>query len=180
MYDQRLEVRVSENKVRVGEIAPDFTLPDQSGKPVRLRELLGRGTVVLYFYPKDQTPGCKLEARAFRDSHDRFTAAGADVVGVSSDSVASHRRFAARERLPFTLLSDRAGAVRALYGVEKTLGILPGRVTYVIDQGGVVRHIYASQLKATQHSREALDAVRALGRDPAEARGASSHPPSPS
>ncbi|HEU5262319.1 MAG TPA: peroxiredoxin [Gemmatimonadales bacterium] len=161
---------MSENNVRIGEIAPDFSLPDQAGKPMRLRELLGRGTVVLYFYPKDQTPGCRREARAFRDSYDRFTAAGADVIGVSSDSVASHRRFAARERLPFTLLSDRDGAVRALYGVEKTLGILPGRVTYVIDRGGVVRHIYASQLKATRHSQEALDAVRSLSGDRAQAR----------
>jgi peroxiredoxin Q/BCP len=118
--------------------------------------------VVLYFYPKDQTPGCTLEARAFRDSYDRFTASGADVVGVSSDSVASHRRFAARERLPFTLLSDREGTVRALYGVEKTLGILPGRVTYVIDRAGIVRHIYSSQLRPRRHTRQALEAARGL------------------
>jgi len=149
-------------RVRVGDAAPDFTLPDQAGRPVRLHELLGRGTVVLYFYPKDQTPGCTLEARAFRDSHDRFAATGAEVIGVSSDSVGSHRRFAARERLPFTLLSDRAGAVRALYGVEKTLGILPGRVTYVIDRAGVIRHIYSSQLRPKRHTRQALEAAREL------------------
>jgi len=149
-------------KVKVGDLAPDFTLSDQEGKPVRLRELIGRRAVVLYFYPKDATPGCTIEARAFRDSYDRFSAAGADVVGVSSDSIASHRRFAASQALPFTLLSDRDGAVRASYGVEKTLGLLPGRVTYVIDHAGVVRHIYSSQLRATRHSREALDAVRAL------------------
>src|SRR5438876_9066656 len=158
-----------EKKVRVGDRAPDFTLPDQTGKPVQLRDLLGRGTVVLYFYPKDETPGCTLEARAFRDSYDRFTAAGAEVVGISSDSVASHRRFATRQRLPFLLLSDRDGTVRQLYGVEKTLGILPGRVTYVIDWEGVVRHIYSSQLRATRHSRESLAVARALRAAPARA-----------
>src|SRR5438876_1799578 len=110
-----------EKKVRVGDRAPDFTLPDQTGKPVQLRDLLGRGTVVLYFYPKDETPGCTLEARAFRDSYDRFTARGAEVVGISSDSVAAHRRFAARHGLPFLLLSDRGASVRELYGVEQTL-----------------------------------------------------------
>src|SRR6266567_9465596 len=107
-------------KVRVGDVAPDFTLPDQWGKPVQLRDLVGRKTLVLYFYPKDETPGCTIEARAFRDSYDAFTAAGAEVVGVSADSVASHRRFAAKQGLPFLLLSDRDGTVRELYGVEKT------------------------------------------------------------
>jgi peroxiredoxin Q/BCP len=150
-----------DRKVSVGDVAPDFTLPDQSGTPVRLRDLVGRKSVVLYFYPKDETPGCTIEARAFRDSYDAFTAAGAQVVGVSSDTVASHRRFAQHHDLPFLLLSDRDGAVRELYGVERTLGILPGRVTYVIDSDGVVRHVYASQLRVTRHTREALDAVRA-------------------
>src|SRR5216117_3808985 len=159
-----------EKKVRVGDRAPDFTLPDQTGKPVQLRDLLGRGTVVLYFYPKDETPGCTLEARAFRDSYDQFTARGAEVVGISSDSVAAHRRFAARHGLPFLLLSDRGGTVRELYGVDKTLGLLPGRVTYVIDKAGVVRRTYSSQLRATRHTREALDALRALDEDAASAR----------
>jgi len=148
--------------VRVGDLAPDFTLLDQTGTPVRLRDLLGKTTVVLYFYPKDQTPGCTIEARAFRDNYARFAEAGAEVVGISSDSVASHRRFAAKESLPFLLLSDRGGAVREQYGVEKTLGILPGRVTFVIDTAGVVRHIYSSQLRATQHTREALEVVDTL------------------
>ena len=149
-----------DKKVRVGDRAPDFTLPDQTGKPVQLRDLLGRGTVVLYFYPKDETPGCTLEAHAFRDSYDRFTAAGAEVVGISSDSVGSHRRFAARHALPFLLLSDRGGGVRELFGVDKTLGFL--RVTYVIDKAGVVRRTYSSQVLATRHSRVALAALAAL------------------
>jgi peroxiredoxin Q/BCP len=147
--------------VRVGEIAPDFTLLDQRGKPVRLHELTEQRNVALYFYPKDATPGCTLEARAFRDAYDVFIAADTEVIGVSSDSVKSHERFAANERLPFLLLSDRDGMVRELYGVERTLGILPGRVTFVIGKGGVVRHVYSSQLRATQHSREALQAINA-------------------
>ncbi len=147
--------------VRVGDAAPDFTLLDQWGKPVRLHELTEKKNVALYFYPKDATPGCTLEARSFRDAYDVFIAADTEVIGVSSDSVKSHQRFAAGERLPFLLLSDRDGAVRELYGVERTFGILPGRVTYVIGRGGVVRHVYASQLRVTQHSREALQALSA-------------------
>jgi len=152
-----------ERKVRVGDIAPDFTLPDQTGTAVRLKDLLGRKTVVLYFYPKDETPGCTIEARAFRDSYEKFSAQGAQVVGVSADSVRSHRRFAQRHGLQFLLLSDHDGAVRRLYGVEKTLGLVPGRVTYVIDRDGAVRHVYSSQLRATRHPREALTVLAALG-----------------
>jgi thioredoxin-dependent peroxiredoxin len=145
--------------VRVGDAAPDFTLPDQRGQLVHLHDLTEKKNVALYFYPKDATPGCTAEARAFRDAYDAFIAADTEVIGVSSDSVKSHERFAANERLPFLLLSDRNGAVRELYGVERTLGILPGRVTYVIGRGGIVRHVYSSQLRATQHTREALGAV---------------------
>lgn len=148
--------------VRVGDLAPDFTLPDQRGIPVRLGDLVGKKHVVLYFYPKDATPGCTAEARAFRDAYDAFTAADTEVVGVSSDSVRSHQRFAAKHELPFMLLSDRDGAVRRLYGVERTLGILPGRVTYVIDRDGIVRHVYSSQLAATRHVREARHALKGL------------------
>jgi peroxiredoxin Q/BCP len=145
--------------VSVGDRAPDFTLPDQLGEPVRLAQLVGKKNVVLYFYPKDATPGCTAEARAFRDAYDTFTDADTEVVGVSSDSIKSHKRFAAKHQLPFRLLSDRDGAVRALYGVERTLGILPGRVTYVIDRHRVVRHVYSSQLAATRHVREARQAL---------------------
>ena len=147
--------------VRVGDTAPDFTLPDQRGRPVRLHDLTEKKNVALYFYPKDATPGCTAEAQAFRDAYDAFSATDTEVIGVSSDSIKSHERFAAKQRLPFLLLSDRDGAVRNLYGVERTLGILPGRVTYVISRGGTVRHVYSSQLRATRHSREALRAVSA-------------------
>lgn len=147
--------------IRAGDTAPDFTLLDQQGRPVRLSALTEKKNVALYFYPKDATPGCTIEARSFRDAHQAFAAADTEVVGVSSDSVKSHERFAANERLPFLLLSDRDGAVRKLYGVERSFGILPGRVTFVIARGGLVQHVYSSQLQPARHSREALQAVNA-------------------
>jgi peroxiredoxin Q/BCP len=145
--------------IKVGDRAPDFTLPDASGKDVSLAGLGGK-PVVLYFYPKDDTPGCTKEACSFRDQYEDFRDAGAQVVGVSSDSTASHAKFAARHKLPFTLLSDAGGRVRKLYGVPATLGLLPGRVTFVIDAGGVVRHVFNSQLDATRHVSEALAVLR--------------------
>jgi len=161
-----------ERMLRIGDFAPDFTLPDQGGRPVRLSEVLGQRTVVLYFYPKDETPGCTIEARAFRDSYDLFSNAGAEVIGISGDSVRAHHRFATRNALPFLLLSDRDGAVRERYGVEKTLGLLPGRVTFVIDTAGVVRHIFSSQLQVKRHSREAAGAVQALRAEAPPSSGA--------
>jgi len=152
--------------VRVGDAAPDFTLPVQSGGSLRLRDLVGTKAIVLYFYPRDHTPGCSTEARAFRDRYETFVAAGAEVIGVSGDSIKSHQRFADRLRLPFILLSDEQGAVRELYGVEKTLGLVPGRVTFVIDRDGIVRHIFSSQLDAELHVREALAALDAIAPPP--------------
>jgi len=149
--------------VEVGDPAPDFTLPSQSGDQVRLSDVWHRGPVVLYFYPKDETPGCTTEACTFRDSYEAFKEAGAEVVGVSSDSVTSHESFAAKHRLPFILLADDGGRVRKQYGVRPTLGILPGRVTYVIDGQGVVRHVFSSQTGVQRHVQEALDALNEIG-----------------
>jgi peroxiredoxin Q/BCP len=146
-----------------GDRAPEFSLPDANGRSVRLADFRGKRAVVLYFYPKDDTPGCTKEACGFRDSYEEFTAAGAEVIGVSSDSGASHQGFARKHKLPFTLLSDRDGTVRKQYGVPATLGLLPGRVTFVIDRAGVVRHVFNSQLAATRHVAEALAALRASG-----------------
>jgi peroxiredoxin Q/BCP len=97
---------------------------------------------VVYFYPADDTPGCTAEACAFRDSHEDFVDAGALVIGISGDSAESHEKFADKHSLPFTLLSDRGGAVRKLYGVKKTLGFLPVRATYVLsgNSSAVKRH----------------------------------------
>jgi peroxiredoxin Q/BCP len=143
---------------QLGEVAPDFTLPDANGSDLTLSTLRG-SWVVVYFYPKDDTPGCTAESCAFRDSHEAFTDAGAVVIGISSDSVESHRAFADRHNLPFTLLADTDSAVRKSWGVGKTLGILPGRVTYVIDPEGVVRKVFSSQFRATAHIAEALAAI---------------------
>jgi thioredoxin-dependent peroxiredoxin len=150
------------HSVKAGDKAPDFTLPSQVGEPVRLSDRLGERVVILYFYPKDETPGCTKEACAFRDSYEVFTDAGAEVIGVSSDSVASHLAFAGHHKLPFTLLSDEDGSVRKSYGVPSTLGLLPGRVTYVIDRAGVVRHVVNSQLNIGRHIDSALEIVRGL------------------
>lgn len=153
--------------VRVGDRAPDFTLDNQDGQPVTPGRL-GR-PVVLYFYPKDETPGCTAEACSFRDTFADLRAAGADVFGISSDSVASHSQFATRHGLPFTLLSDPGGRVRSLFGVPRSFGLLPGRVTYVLDADGVVRGIFASQLAAARHASEALRILRELGPSPSTA-----------
>jgi len=129
---------------------------------VSLRDSLGEKPVVLYFYPRDDTPGCTKEACAFRDSFEEFRRLDAEVIGISSDSVESHRNFAKNHDLPFTLLSDGEGKVRRLYGVPNTLGLFPGRVTYVIDEEGVVRHIFSSQLGMEKHVEEALKALRSI------------------
>jgi peroxiredoxin Q/BCP len=148
--------------LKVGDKVPDFTLPDQDGKAVSLDELLKLGCLVLYFYPKDDTPGCTVEACSFRDQHQELLEEGACVVGVSSDGVESHRRFADKFSIPFRLLSDKGGELRKRFGVPRTLGLIDGRVTYVIDAQGVVRHIFDSQLRMRQHVEEAFRLVRAL------------------
>jgi len=148
--------------VQAGDKAPDFTLPSQSGEQVRLQDRLGERVVVLYFYPKDDTSGCTAEACAFRDSHEVFTEAGAEVIGISSDSAERHAAFAGQHNLPFTLLSDQGGRVRKQYGVPAVLGLLPGRVTYVIDRQGTVRHVFNSMTNINQHVGDALEVVRQL------------------
>ena len=147
--------------IQPGNPAPDFTLSDASGRTVRLADYRGKKAVVLYFYPKDDTPGCTKEACTFRDQYQDFQDAGAEVIGVSSDSTASHSKFAEKYRLPFVLVADPGGAVRKKYGVPATLGLLPGRVTFVIDREGIVRHVFNSQFQATRHVEEALTALRA-------------------
>ena len=148
--------------LHAGDRAPDFELASAAGNPVKLSDFAGKKSVVLYFYPKDDTPGCTVEACGFRDAYDVFAEAGAEVIGVSSDSVSSHDHFAKKFHLPMTLLSDPDGAVRAKYGVKSTLGLFPGRVTFVIDKEGVVRHAFSSQLRFSKHVQEALEVVKQL------------------
>ena len=146
--------------LQVGDAAPDFELASQTGDSVTLSGLRGQW-VVVYFYPQDDTPGCTTEACSFRDSFEDFTDAGAVVIGISKDSVESHVKFAEKHHLPFTLLSDPGAKTAKRWGVGKSLGILPGRVTYVISPQGVVRKKFSSQLRASKHKDEALEAIRA-------------------
>jgi peroxiredoxin Q/BCP len=146
--------------VNVGSQLPDSTLAGDSG-PVKLRDHLGK-TLVVYFYPKDETPGCTKEACSFRDSYEDFTAAGAEVIGISRDDGTSHAGFKAKNRLPFTLLSDADGKVAASWGIKKTLGLLPGRVTFVFDKDGVCKSRFDSQLRVGKHVDDALALVKKL------------------
>lgn len=148
--------------MNVGDKAPDFILSSQDGEQIRMGDILGKKEVVIYFYPKDNTPGCTTEARAFRDDYESFKQLDAEVFGISSDTVESHRNFSAKCELPFKLLSDSGGKVRKLYGVQASLGMLPGRVTYVIDSKGVIRHIFSSQLSPRKHVSEAVRILRAI------------------
>lgn len=148
--------------VNIGDKAPGFTLPSQDGEQINMGELLGKKEIVLYFYPKDNTPGCTTEARAFRDDYDSFRQLDVELFGISSDTVDSHRDFAAKCSLPFKLLSDTGGKVRKLYEVPASLGLLPGRVTYVIDSRGVVRHIFSSQMNPRKHVSEAVRILKSI------------------
>ena len=152
----------------VGDKAPDFTLSSSTGELVTLSDLTrskGR-TVVVFFYPKDDTPGCTAEACGFRDLYEEFARAGAEVVGISADSAVSHLRFAGKHKLQMKLLTDVGGAVGQAYGVRSIFGLLPGRATFVVDRDGVVRHSFASQLRIVSHVQQALAAVRRLERSP--------------
>ena len=151
-----------------GKKAPAFQLADANGKNVALKDLLGAGNLVLYFYPKDMTPGCTIEACSFRDHNDRLIALGAQVVGISGDSSASHTKFTEKHGLNFPLLADPENKVTGLYGVYKMKSLYGRqfmgieRTTFVIDKSGVVRRIFA-KVKVNGHTDEVIEALRALG-----------------
>jgi len=132
------------------------------GDNVTLSEYLGKKNIVLYFYPKDETAGCIKEACTFRDNYEELTNLRAEVIGISGQSIESHKSFASHYGLPFILLADVDNKIRELYGVPSTMGILPGRVTYIIDKKGLVRHIFVSQTKAQRHVEEAKNTLRLL------------------
>ena len=150
--------------MQTGDRAPDFTATAHNGETITLADYRGKQAVVLYFYPRDDTPGCTAQACGFRDAYEDFVRAGAVVIGVSSDTLDSHRQFAAGRRLPFLLISDADGALRKSFGVPSTFGVLPGRVTYVIDREGLVRHVFNSQLNPAGHITEALRVVEELAK----------------
>lgn len=148
--------------LNTGDQAPDFTLTSQSGESVRLSSFQGKQSVVLFFYPRDFSPGCTKEVCHFRDSYEEFSKLGAQVIGISSNDQASHEKFASQYKVPYLLLTDPGASVRDAYGVKKTFGLLPGRATFVIDKNGTVRHIYSSQMNPDRHIDEALAALRKL------------------
>ena len=144
-----------------GDRAPLIALQDQNGVERRSDQLAGK-SLVLFFYPKDDTPGCTMEACAFRDSYADLQALGAEVWGVSGDNAGSHQRFASRHNLPYPLLVDQNNQLRRAFGVPGVLGLLPGRVTYVIDGEGVVHHVFNNLLDGPAHRREALECLKRL------------------
>lgn len=146
----------------VGQKIPEVVFRGEQGAEVKLSQYLGKKTIVLYFYPKDETTGCTAEACSFRDSYEDFKAAGAEVIGVSADDEASHASFKTNHRLPFVLLSDSGGVAAKAFGVKKTFGLIAGRVTFVIDREGVVRHRFDSLIRVTEHVSQALDLVKQL------------------
>ncbi|MBO2012814.1 peroxiredoxin [Hymenobacter negativus] len=149
--------------LKIGDQAPDFSLKSTNGSTFSLSKQKGQKAIVLYFYPKDDTPGCTAEACSFRDQYEDFKDLGAEVIGISSDSEASHQKFTQKHRLPFELLADTDGKVRKLYEVPRALlGLLPGRVTFVIDKEGVIQYIFNSLSGATDHVSNAKKMLQGL------------------
>ena len=151
------------NEIKVGSTIPAFTLPDQNGNLFDINSVLGKKNLVIYFYPKDDSPGCTAQACAFRDHFEIFSEADAVIIGISSQSVKSHKEFAEKHRLSFTLLSDEGNKIRKQFGVPTNLfGLLPGRVTYVADKSGKVIYTFNSQLQTQKHVDEALRILQGL------------------
>ena len=145
------------NKILIVDMIPSFTLKDQNGNEFDISSLLGRKKLVIFFYPQDGSLNCTREACYFRDLADVFDEADAIVIGISSQSVESHKEFAERNMLKYTLLSDNENKVRKLFGVPgRIFGLIPGRVTYVTDRSGKVVYIFDSQTETQRHADEAL------------------------
>jgi peroxiredoxin Q/BCP len=141
----------------IGDTLPSFELTNDQDEVFKLTEHIGKNNLIIYFYPKDDTPGCTKEACAFRDGFEEFSDLDAEIIGISADSPQSHRDFKSKYELPFILLSDPDNKVRDLFGIKKDLlGIIPGRVTFVVDKKGIVQFIYNSQTNAEKHVKEAM------------------------
>jgi len=147
--------------LKIGDKIPSFTSIDSKGDSFDIIEYIGK-PLVIYFYPKDDTPGCTIQACTFRDKYEDFKALGAEVIGISSDSLKSHQKFASRYKLPFILLSDFDKKIRTQFGVPNDfLGLIPGRATYVIDKKGVVQLIFDSA-SAKIHIEKALEILKTM------------------
>lgn len=153
------------SEVKVGDLAPDFSLPNQDGQMVRLSDYVGKSPVILFFYPKDFSGNCTREVCAFRDNYDVFRKMGAEVIGISQGNVESHQNFSSQYYLPYILLADEDGAVRNAWGVPKAFGLITGRVTYILDLKGIVRSRYESQININGHIQEALNTLKKIAKD---------------
>ena len=148
--------------LQVGDKIPNFSAKDHDGNDFDSSSIIGKKPVVIYFYPKDNTPGCTAQACSFRDQYEDFKDLGAEVIGISSDSIASHEKFIHKYKLPFILLSDSDKKIRNLFGVKPDLfGLLPGRVTYVADKNGIIQLVFDS-IAATNHIPRALDSIKKM------------------
>lgn len=148
--------------LKIGDTIPNFTAIDTNSKEFDSKNYIGKQSLVIYFYPKDNTPGCTAQACSFRDHYEDFKDFGAEVIGISSDSVASHSNFSSKYKLPFILLSDSNKKLRTLFGVPSNLfGLLPGRVTYVVDKTGKIVLIFDSML-ATSHIPKAIEIIKKM------------------
>ena len=146
--------------LKIGDKAPSFVAVDANETSFDSKDIIGKKPLVIYFYPKDNTPGCTMQACGFRDSYEDFIDLGAEVIGVSSDTVNSHKKFTTQYKLPFTLLSDSDKKLRKLFGVpDKLFGLLPGRVTYIINKAGIITMIFDSVM-ATKHISIALKSLK--------------------
>lgn len=149
--------------MKIGDLCPHFELIDQHGKSFNSSDWIGKKKSVIFFYPKDETPGCTKEACTFRDRYEEFLEFDCQVIGISSDSVNSHKQFATKHNFNFVLLADTDKKIRKLFGVPGNLfGLLPGRVTYIIDLNGKIRGIHNSQLNPVSHIEEALDLIKQM------------------
>jgi peroxiredoxin Q/BCP len=148
--------------LKVGDKMPIFGAKDQDGNDFYIESVLYKKVLVIYFYPKDETPGCTKQACSFRDEYEDIKNAGAEVIGISGDSVKSHKKFAQNHKLQYILLSDNDKSIRKLFGVPTMmLGLIPGRVTYVVDLKGIVQMVYNS-MDASQHIPKSLEAIQKL------------------
>ena len=144
-------------------LCPSFKALDENNNEIKIDDYLGKKSIVLFFYPKDNTPGCTAEVCSFRDQYELFSNLNCELFGISSDGVFSHSNFKEKYKLPFKLLSDPKGELRKLFKVPNSLfGLIPGRVTYVIDKNGIVKGTFNSQLNPNSHIKKALNCVKRL------------------
>ena len=148
--------------LKIGDKLPLFGAKDQNGNDFYIQSVLEKKVLVIYFYPKDDTPGCTKQACFLRDQYEEFKAIGAEVIGISGDSVPAHKKFASKYDLPFILLSDADKSLRKLFGVKTSMmGLLPGRVTYVVDKKGIIQMVF-DDMNATNHLDKTVEKVKSL------------------